>query len=74
MRNKQTEPQGYPKAYDGTSRVKFVYSSKAKKGIRISTDSYILTIIKLTMNFSHTQFILTMPLNGHRQNHSRKKA
>ena len=31
MQNGQTEPQGYPKAYKGTSRVKFVHS---KKGIK----------------------------------------
>ena len=29
--NKQTEPQGYPKAYKSTSRVKFVYSKKKTK-------------------------------------------
>ena len=29
--NKQTEPQGYPKAYKSTSRVKFVYSKWQKR-------------------------------------------
>ena len=30
MQNGQTEPKGYPKAYKGTTRVKFVRSKKNK--------------------------------------------